>query len=229
MTIKSPARPPGRVNEVLASIKISQVYRALGGPELRCSGHDCYRGRAWWRDGDGLSISLDDTRGVWYDHRDGEGGGILDLVIHVHGCARADALHFVAGVAGVVLDDAPVSAAERARWVTERREIERHLPTARLWLRSALALGEEVLDRLKAPLTDPTLPWPDVGEIARLTAQLEAWRRLNDAELVAEYLWWAQHQPRLTGGLVYAARLREMAEERALRAYLRLTQPEGRK
>jgi hypothetical protein len=86
-------------------------------------------------------------------------------------------------------------------------------------------LGEEVLDRLKAPLTDPTLPWPDVGEIARWTAQLEAWRRLNDAELVAEYLWWAQHQPLLTCGLVYAARLRETADHRALQTYLTMMAP----
>jgi hypothetical protein len=204
----------------LASTKISQVYRALGGPELRRSGHDRYRGQAWWRGGDGLSISLDDTRGVWYDHRDGEGGGILDLVIHVHGGARADALHFVAGVAGVVLDDAPLSAPERARWATERREIERHLPTARLWLRSALALGEEVLGRLKAPLTDPTLPWPPIGEIARWTAQLEAWRRLDDAGLVAEYFDWVHRKPQWAGGLVYAAQLCEMAVERAVRKYL---------
>jgi hypothetical protein len=216
------------VNEVLASIKISQVYRALGGPELRRSGHDRYRGQAWWRNGDGLSISLDDTRGLWHDHRDGEGGGVLALVQRIRGGSRQDALHFVADVAGVPLDDKELSPKDKARWATERREIERHLPTARLWLRSAMALGEDVLDRLKAPLTVPELPWPAVGEIARWTDQLATWRRLDDAGLVAEYLRWARHQPLLTGGLVYAARLRETAERRALRTYLRVTQPEGR-
>jgi hypothetical protein len=90
-------------------------------------------------------------------------------------------------------------------------------------------LGEEVLERLKAPLTDPTLPWPAFGEIARWTDQLATWRRLDDAGLVAEYLWWVHRKPQWTSGLVYAAGLREMAVEQALRTYLRLTQREGRK
>jgi hypothetical protein len=210
------------VNEVLAPIKISQVYRALGGPELRRGGHDHYRGRAWWRDGDGLSISLDDARGVWYDHRDGEGGGILDLVIHVHGGTRAEALHYVAGIAGVALDDTPFSAADRARWVKQQRQIERELPKARLWLRSALALGEEVLADLKAPLADQTLPWPPIGEIARWTALLEAWHRLDGAGLVAEYRAWTKHNPVLTSAMVHVARMYEEAEVRALRAYLNM-------
>ena len=220
MSIISPARPPGRVNEVLASVRISQVYRALGGPELRRSGQDRYRGRAWWRDGDGFNVSLDDARNLWNDFPTGEGGGVLDLVVRVCGGSRQNALRWVADLVGCPLDDHPLPHFERVRWARGRRQIERELAKARLWLRSALALGKEVIDRLKAPLTDPTLPWPTVGEIARWTAQLEAWRRLDDAGLVAEYVWWAQHHPRLTGGLVYAARLRETVERQALRAYL---------
>src|ERR1017187_2521263 len=158
MTIISSARPPGRVNEVLASIKISQVYRALGGPELRRSAHDRYRGRAWWRDGDGPSISLDDARGLWHDFPTGEGGGVLDLVVRVRGGSRQDALRWVADLAGCPLDDRPLPASDRADWVKRQRHIDRELPKARLWLRSVLALGEDQLDRLKAALVDRTLP-----------------------------------------------------------------------
>jgi hypothetical protein len=208
------------VNEVLAGTKISQVYRALTGREPRRTGSETLRAVAVWRDGDGFNVSLDDTRGLWHDFTTGEGGGVLDLVVRVRGGSRQDALRWVADLVGCPLDDRPLSAFDRTRWVKQQRQIERELPKARLWRRSVLALGEEVLDQFKTTLVDPTLPWPAVGEIARWTAQLATWHRLDDAGLVAEYLWWAQHQPLLTGGLVYAARLLETAERQALRTYL---------
>jgi hypothetical protein len=89
-----------------------------------------------------------------------------------------------------------------------------------------VALGERVLDGLKTALWDPNLPRPEIGAIAHWTAQLVTWRRLDGAALVAEYRWWAEHQSRLTGGMIFAATLRERAERRALRAHLRMTHPE---
>jgi hypothetical protein len=85
-----------------------------------------------------------------------------------------------------------------------------------------------VLDRLKSALADSTLPWPQVGEIAYWTAKLVAWRRLDDVALVAEYLQWAQNKPLFTDGMIYAAKLRETAERRALCAYLGITQQDSR-
>src|SRR5689334_18557606 len=96
MTIITSARPSARLNEILASIKISQVYRALTGKEPRRSGVNRWRAVAVWRGGDGFNVSLDDGRGLWHDFTTGEGGGILDLVVRVVGGSRQDALRWVA-------------------------------------------------------------------------------------------------------------------------------------
>jgi hypothetical protein len=42
---------------IIEAVSISALWRALGGGELRHG-----RGRAFWRNGDGWSISLDDAR-----------------------------------------------------------------------------------------------------------------------------------------------------------------------
>jgi hypothetical protein len=89
-----------------------------------------------------------------------------------------------------------------------------------LWRRAALALGEEILDCLKEALAEGTLPPAQICELSRWTTQIAAWRRLDGAALVTEYLCWARQQPRLTDGLIYAAKLREEVERRALCAYL---------
>lgn len=228
MSILSQARPHGRANEIIANVKISDVYHALTAKAPRRTGPDRWRATAAWRGGDGLNVSLDDTRGLWHDFTTDEGGGVLDLVIRVRGGSRQDALRWVADLVGCPLDDHPLPAFDRERWRREQRRIELHLPNARLWQRGALALGEEVLDRLKAALADPKLPWPGIGEIARWTAQVATWRRLDDATLVDEYLWRARNEPLMTRGLVHAANLRATAERRAICAYLRMAQPEDR-
>ena len=65
-------------NQVLDRVPISQIYRALGGPKLRGT-----RGPAFWRRGDGLNVSLNDSRSCWRDFKASEGGGVLDLVQRV--------------------------------------------------------------------------------------------------------------------------------------------------
>src|SRR5262245_49645268 len=94
--------------DILSRVCISDVWRGLGGGELRHG-----RGRAFWRGGDGYNVALDDTRGVWWDYRDGDGGGVLDLIQHVRCGARADALKFVAELAGLTLDSRPLSMQEK--------------------------------------------------------------------------------------------------------------------
>ena len=76
----------------LRDVNIVAVVRALGGPEPRSG-----RLRAWWRDGDGLNVAIDPTKGQWYDHARGEGGGVLSLVRSVMLVDDAGALAWLTG------------------------------------------------------------------------------------------------------------------------------------
>src|ERR1017187_7791338 len=105
-------------SEIIARVRLSAVWAALGGGELRHG-----RGQAFWREGDGYNVSLRDDRNVWHDKRDDIGGGVLDLVVRVRGGNRADALRWCADLAGVALEDRPLSAEDRARWAAERRQL----------------------------------------------------------------------------------------------------------
>lgn len=201
--------------EILAHVKISEVWAALGGGELRHG-----RGRAWWREGDGFNVSMDDARGVWFDHRDGAGGGVLDLVQHVRGGSRADALRWCAELAGIPLSDEPLSAEDRARWAKERRALERDLPTARCWRRAAVSMAEELLVSLKSALFDPTLPQPEIDEIGHVENMMRSLQQQDGAALVAEFGLWLQHHPGLTVAMVASAKRLERAQRAALVAYL---------
>ena len=225
MSSLTQAIPGTNMREILARVKISEVYYTLTGKEPRRVGSDAWRGAAVWRGGDGANVSLNDTRNVWYDFAANEGGGVLDFVVRIRGCSRQDALRWLADFAGVPLHNRSLSPTERRRRAKRQLQIRRELPMARLWQRAALALGDQVLDSLKAGLTDSKLPRPEIGEIAFWTGQIASWRQMADAELVDEYLWWAGHQPRFTAGMIYAANLREMAEHHALRRYLRTVEP----
>ena len=172
----------------------------LANREPRRAGSAKWRAVAVWRRGDGLNVSFDDARGLWHDFTTGEGGGVLDLVVRICGGSRQEALRWLADFAGYPLDDRQFSASQRAEWAREHRQIALELPKARLWRRAALALGDHELNELKAALADLKLRRPGVGEIAYWTAQLTAWRRLDGAALVEEYLNWARREPHLTRG-----------------------------
>jgi hypothetical protein len=82
------------VSEVISARPITEVWIALGGPSPR-------RGRAcaFFRGGDNpFAVSLNDAMGCWFDHRDGVGGGVLDLVQRAHGCDRRSALRWLTQV-----------------------------------------------------------------------------------------------------------------------------------
>jgi len=206
--------------EVLNRLKISDVYQALGGPKLR---HN--RGPAFWRGGDGFNVSLEDPRGVWHDFTTDEGGGVLDLVVQVRGGNRADALRWLADLAGVRMDDTPLSPGDRERWMAERRALERDLPAARYWRRAAGNMAEELLDSLKAALVDPMLPQPDIGEIGHVENMLRSLQRIDGAALVGDFRWWLSRFPGMTAVMVRAGKRREEAQRRALLAYLGQTAP----
>ena len=167
-------------DQVLSGVRISQVYRALTGMEPRRSGRDTWRGPAPWRGGDSAdSVSGDDTRGVWHDFGTDEGGGVLDLVVRIRGGSRADALRFVADLAGIPLEPMPAADLERQR--AARLEIERLRRDARYWRRAAVDMAEGILDQAKAALFDATMPRPDVGEIRSMTDMLARLQGAGDA------------------------------------------------
>ena len=212
---------PGGMAEILARVKISEVYFALTGKQPRRVGSDAWRGAAVWRGGDGRNVSLNDTRNVWHDFTANEGGGVLELVARIRGCSRQDSLRWLADFTGIPLDKRPLPPEQRQQWANERRWIERYLPVATLFRRAMVKLVDELLDSLKAALFDPTLPWPKLGEIYHVEQLLSRLQRLGGGELVATYLDWATAYPATTAGLVNIARAREKAERRALKEFIR--------
>jgi hypothetical protein len=75
------------VGEAFSSVRIAEVWERLGGAELHHG-----RGRAFWRNGDGLNVALDLERQLWFDYVAGVGGGVLALVQAVLNCDRRTAL-----------------------------------------------------------------------------------------------------------------------------------------
>ena len=73
MSSLTQAIPGTNMREILARVKISEVYYTLTGKEPRRVGSDAWRGAAVWRGGDGANVSLNDTRNVWYDFAANEG------------------------------------------------------------------------------------------------------------------------------------------------------------
>jgi hypothetical protein len=207
--------------DVIAAVKISSVYEALTGERPRATGAGKYRARAIWRDGDGFNISLDDSRNVWNDFVAGEGGGVLDLVQLVRGGTRQEALRWVADFGGTPLEERSFSPAERAEWVKARQDLERDLPDARFWKRASINLTEDLLTTLKAALFDSTVAPPGANQIYDIEQMLSRLRRIDGAELVTEYRDWRDRYPGMTAAMVRAAKEKERAEEKMLRAFLR--------
>lgn len=110
------------VLQIIECVSIVEVWRALGG-DLRRTGNDHHRGRAFWRDGSGWNVAIDGRRKNWRDHRDNTGGGVLALVSKLRGGSSQDARKWLAGLAGVALDVRKLSAQERRRWIEERAAV----------------------------------------------------------------------------------------------------------
>lgn len=207
---------------ILESVTISNVYRALGGATLP----NGRRGVAFWRDGaNGFNVSLNDTKGTWFDHAAGEGGGVLDLVVKVRGGTKQEAVRYLAALAGIPIDDdSPAAVEARVRWAADREVLRRDLPNAEHWRAAAIAMVELSLDSIKAGFFDPTAPRPDIEELQNLTRLLARLQKLDGSALVAEYSDWWLTRPQLTQGLVRAGRNREAAWRRAVKRYFSLTE-----
>lgn len=96
--------------EVLERVTLARVWAALGGGPIRNR-----RGQAFWRNGDGWNIALDEPNKVWFDFVGGRGGGILNLVMVALGCDKAAAVSWLSQMAGVTLDDSGDSVTYAAR------------------------------------------------------------------------------------------------------------------
>ena len=183
--------------EVCEAIPISRVWQELGGAAPKHG-----RAKAFYRDGDGLSVSLCDQRQVWHDFVTGEGGGVLDLIQHVRGGRRKDALEWLADLAGIRLDR--MSRATRRELAAARTREQREGIRAQWWAIAARMLSEQVLEHL--PATNP--------ERAVYTDLLSAIK----SQPLAEYRDWQRRTPELTAAMVAAgAKAEETAQWRLLR------------
>jgi hypothetical protein len=109
------------LSDAIRTIEITQVWHALGGGPLRHG-----RGVAFYRGGDGYNVALDDHKGAWHDHRDGHGGGILDLIQRVLDCNRQAAIIWLSEAFSLDLGN-PLSAVERRAFAKARAEAERFI------------------------------------------------------------------------------------------------------
>jgi hypothetical protein len=208
---------------VVSSVRISEVYQAVTGVSPRRTGRDTWRAKRPGGDSPDR-ISGDDSRGIWHDFVDDSGGGVLDLIVHLAGGSRQDALRWLADFAGLPLQGKPLSREERQQWARERQELDQHLPNAQFWRRAAVNLIEAALHELKTALFDPMLPQPKVNEIYDTERVLARLKRIDGAELVAEYREWAADQLHTTAYMVDRAKKQERVERAALLEFLGITE-----
>ena len=130
--------------EIVARARICDLWVALGGGELRHG-----RGKGFWRDGDGWNIAINESKGVFYDHAHGEGGGVLDLVQTALGCDRKRALEWLAAHQGVNLDNRrPLTRHERRQYSLRRSRAELAARDFTRWWRDVLRRARAERNRL---------------------------------------------------------------------------------
>lgn len=197
--------------ELVEQVKITEVWALLGGGKIIRN-----RARAFWRGGDGLSVSVHAGRNAWYDHRDNVGGGVLDLIATVRQCGKAEAAAWLAGQTGASLDGLRADPQEKREYA----QFMRDLPKAKLWRRAYIDLTKEILARVKAALFDPTEPRPGVGEVRYFEDLLREVRALADRALVDRFRSEWTLAPRTTEALIDIARHRETAQRQALAQFM---------
>lgn len=185
--------------EIKSRADIRDVYRALGGAELR----GC-RGRAFWRDGHDYNVSIDAQRGVWHDFVTGDGGDVVTLVEVARQCSFVEAVAWLAQFVGVAIDGSANSGrATDADW-------PRDLRMATWWSIAAASEAERAL---------AALPFNDLQR--RGLTDLLRTIRLGDLSLVTEYRAWRQREPKLTAAMVRAGRLSRTRLKRRYERWIR--------
>jgi hypothetical protein len=175
---------------IIGATTVTKVWLALGGPEPKRS-----RARAFYREGNNpQAVSLNDAKGCWFDHRDGVGGGVLDLIQRVLGCERAEALRWLSDFTGLPLEDRVATFAERRAFAERHEREEREIQDAESFRIAAMSLAEEILDQLPAAVPARYAP-------TQLFLRLRA---SQGPDLLALFREWYERDPRLTAGLVCA-------------------------
>ena len=78
--------------ENIRNIPIQSYLATKGIVPSRVKGDSLYY-PAIWRGGDNPNnVHVDTKRNVWYDYKDGVGGGIIELVMLIEKCSLSDAL-----------------------------------------------------------------------------------------------------------------------------------------
>jgi hypothetical protein len=176
------------ISEIVGLARIHQVWQALGGGKINRH----HRSRAFWRNGDGWSVSIHEEKKCWFDHRDGIGGGILDLIQKILGNNREDAALWLADLYGLKLGDAAPQRdqEDRKRLAAEQR----YIPASQIWRRERLA----ELDELKVQALDD-LDYQLLEEAAGEDDLLR--NHLNEIGIVRAYLAskakWPTHTEKL--------------------------------
>jgi hypothetical protein len=153
----------------VTSVPVIDVWLALGGGELRHG-----RGRAFWRHGDGLNVSLDSDKQVFYDFATRTGGGALRLVETAAGCGRREALAWLE--ARGFIERREWTADERRTWARRRARAERLGEVAACWQRGAV----QEFEHAKRSAYDAG----DFTGLAYFAGELERVRGLAGAALV---------------------------------------------
>lgn len=126
-----------RPNQLSMIPRLQDVWRTLGGPEPQGR-----RARAWWRDGDHLSVALDLDRNVWHDHARGVGGGVVKLVETVRGCSRRDAVEWLRQSLG--WPESRLTTDQRRDYARRRAHAEKIAERVLLWHAAVLRESELV-------------------------------------------------------------------------------------
>jgi hypothetical protein len=165
--------------EIVGSTSITKVWETLGGDRPKHG-----RAPAFYRNGDNpQAVSLDDRKGIWFDHRDHVGGGVLDLVQRVLGCDRGAALRWLAEFTGLPLEN-------RILTLRERREYAQRCTRAQRLARevSDFERGLELCLERSQENAGTVVPWllslglDDLGEIFAGAASGLAMLRKADAD-----------------------------------------------
>jgi len=114
------------ISQPLQNVNIVTVWERLGGPRIRNG-----RSQAFWRGGDGFSVSLSAEKGLWRDFVTGEGGGILDIITTVQSGDRRQAWEWLE--AEGLVEPKECLSKESQALAAQRKQNELNHRTADYW------------------------------------------------------------------------------------------------
>jgi hypothetical protein len=184
------------IAEIKERANICEVFVALGG-EMRGR-----RGKAFWRGGDGVNVSLDESSGLWHDFAAGEGGDVFKLVETALGCDFRAALEWLVDFTGVPKTATRFPCDHDTDWSAD-------LEWSEHWARAARDLAETVLEQL-----------PSFSLYRAAPTELLRVLRLGEASRVAEYREWRRRDPAMTAALAHAGKRADANQQRRLARWL---------